>query len=168
MPSPLSGRLNESGYPNPSTEASMSRSMFGPPGPNILPSSTFGEFRDVEREGARQRRRNNRQSRRENKMRLRRTMLPSIPDAVETQADVVSDSIDCFAAHSHSPYGSHSSYGRTSSSAANDSYIPSVHRYESLQGPARTPLLIPCWSRSPYDSAFNDYAGSSVGPAYGS
>ena len=108
--------LNRAGYSNPSTEPSLSRSMSGPPSlmlpTSILPSSTYGEFREAGREVARQRRRNVAQVRREHKARTRRAgMLPSIPrDSGSSQAEILSGPIDSFAAHSSSSYGGRSSY----------------------------------------------------------
>ena len=118
------GLLNEIGYPSNSNEDSISRSMSGPPpGPmlpsSILPSSTYGDFRDAGREVARQRRRNVEHSRRQEKMRMRRAaaLLPSIQDPGSSQALDVSGSIDSLAAHSNSsyPHGSRSEYSSISS-----------------------------------------------------
>ena len=119
--------LKHLGYTNPSTEASLSRSMSGPSGPSILPSSAYGGFRDVEREVARQRQRKLHESRRQSKLLLRRTMLPSTPYARPGEADTESGSIDYLLAHSGSSYDSHNPYVRTpSTSSAQGSYLTGV------------------------------------------
>ena len=130
--------LMTAGYSNPSTEASLSRSMSGPPlGPmlpsSILPSSTFGEFRDAARDVGRQRRRNPAYSRRENKVRVRRatTLLPSIQDPGSSQVLDVSGSIDSLAAQSNSSYsGSRSPY--PSSSSVHGTYGATLARRVAL------------------------------------
>ena len=100
--------------------------MSGPSGPSILPSSAYGEFRDAEREVARQRQRKLHESRRQSKLLLRRTMLPSTyarPGEVDTE----SGSIDDLLAHSGSSYDSHGAYARTpSTSSAQGSYLTGV------------------------------------------
>jgi hypothetical protein len=113
--------LNFLGY----TEASLSRSMSGPPGPSILPSSAYSAFREPGREIARRRRRRNiPESRRQSKLLHRRAVLPSISDAGPSEADYGIGSIDFFAAHSGSSYDSHGAYGRTPSTSSN--YMPSM------------------------------------------
>ena len=102
--------LRVSGY---TSEASLSRSMSGPPGPSILPSSAYGGFRDAEREVARQRRRNIHESRRQSKLLMRRAMLPSTPGIRPSEVDYLSGSIDSFVAHSGSSYDNHGAYVRT-------------------------------------------------------
>ncbi|CAD6573761.1 MAG: hypothetical protein ASARMPREDX12_006231 [Alectoria sarmentosa] len=137
---------SQRGYTNPSTEASLSRSMSGPSGPSILPSSAYGGFRDVEREVARQRQRKLHESRRQSKLLSRRTMLPSTPYARPSEADTESGSIDYLLAHSGSSFDSHSAYGRTpSTSSAQGSYLAGV-------------------SSSPYDNPYaTAYGTSGVG-----
>lgn len=101
--------------------------MSGPSGPSILPSSAYGEIRDVEREVARQRQRKIHESRRQSKLLLRRTMLPSTPYARPGEVDIENGSIDDLLAHSGSSYDSHSAYGRTpSTSSAQGSYLAGV------------------------------------------
>ncbi|KAF6228150.1 hypothetical protein HO133_007880 [Letharia lupina] len=134
---------SQRGYTNPSTEASLSRSMSGPSGPSILPSSAYGGFRGLEREVARQRQRKLHESRRQSKLLLRRTMLPSTPYARPGEADTESGSIDYLLAHSGSSYDSHSAYGRTpSTSSAQGSYLTGV-------------------SSSPYDNPYTTAYGTS-------
>ena len=84
---------------------------------SILPSSTYGEFRETGREVARQRRRNVAQVRHEHKARTRRAgMLPSMPlDSGSSQADFLSGPIDTSTAHSTSSYGGRSSYSHDTS-----------------------------------------------------
>ncbi|KAL6714513.1 hypothetical protein ACLMJK_007938 [Lecanora helva] len=100
------------------TEASLSRSMSGPPGPSILPSSAYGGFRDAEREVARQRRRNVYESRRQSKLLMRRTMLPSTPGIRPSEVEILSGPIDSSVAQSSASYDSHSAYGRTPSTSS--------------------------------------------------
>ena len=90
--------------------------MSGPPSlmlpTSILPSSTYGEFREAGREVSRQRRRNVAQVRREHKARTRRVgMLPSIPGVSgSSQAEILSGPINSLTAHSSSSYGGRSPY----------------------------------------------------------
>ena len=118
----LRARLKQPGYPS---EGSLSRSMSGPLGPSILPSSAYGEFRDAEREVARQRRRNIHESRRQSKLLARRTMLPSTPGIRPSEVEYVSGSIDSLAAHSGSSYDGH--YVRTpSTSSSHGTYSAAI------------------------------------------
>ena len=105
-------RLNEVGYTNPSTEASMSRSMSGPSLPS-MPPKTYEEVRNVGREFVERRRRTAHRPRRERKILLRQAVLPSTLRS--SQAEDVSGSIDSFLAHSASSYGSIPPYTTTSS-----------------------------------------------------
>ena len=133
-------RLRHSGYTNPSTEASLSRSMSGPSGPSILPSSAYDGFRDVGREVARQRQRKLHESRRQSKLLLRRTMLPSNLYARPDEAYTESGSIDYLLAHSGSSYNSHGAYGRTpSTSSGQGSYLTGVSTLVQSFFPGRTP-----------------------------
>ena len=90
--------------------------MSGPPShilpTSVLPSSTYGEFREVGREVSRQRRRNVAQVRREHKARTRRAgMLPSMPRVSGlSEAVVMSGPIDSLTAHSNSSFGGRSPY----------------------------------------------------------
>lgn len=102
--------------------------MSGPSGPSILPSSAYDGFRDVEREVARQRRRNVHDSRRQSKLLLRRTVLPSTSYSRSSEVDHMSGSIDYLAAQSGASYGSQPYPGRTPSttSSAQASLYPYV------------------------------------------
>lgn len=116
-----SADLQSGEYTFSSAEASQRRSMSGPSGPNILPSSALRGLSTEDREVARQRRRNLQESRRQSKVHVRRTQLPSTSDARSTEAQNVGCSIDFFAASSTSSsydVGSNlgtASYGRTNS-----------------------------------------------------
>ena len=92
--------------------------MSGPPGPNILPSSAYGGFRNAEREVARQRRRNIHESRRQAKLHMRRAVLPSTPGIRPSEVDYLSGSINSFVAHSGSSYESAGPYARTPSTSS--------------------------------------------------
>ena len=132
--------LKHSGYTNPSTEASLSRSMSGPSGPSILPSSAYGGIRDVGRDVARQRQRKLHESRRQSKLLLRRTMLPSNLYARPSEAYTESGSIDYLLAHSGSSYNSHGAYGRTpSTSSGQGSYLTGVSSLVQSLFPGRSP-----------------------------
>lgn len=97
--------LKDAGYPNPSTDTPISRSMSGSQYPNILPSTTYyEEVRNIGREFvARQSRRFSR-PRRERKMNYRHTVLPSNASAGSSQAEDVNSSIDSFTAVSAPSY----------------------------------------------------------------
>ena len=98
---PSRRRLNEVDYTNPSTQASMSRSMSGPSLPS-MPPKTYEEVRNVGREFVERRRRTLHRPRRERKILFRQAVLPSTLRS--SQAEDVSGSIDSFLAHSTSTY----------------------------------------------------------------
>lgn len=96
--------LKSAGYPMPSTDPPLSRSMSGPQVPTILPSSSYyEEVRHIGREFARQRRRLTK-PRRERKITYRQAVLPSNTSAGSSQAEDMSRSIDSFTAQSASSY----------------------------------------------------------------
>ena len=112
-PCPLHCGLKHAGYSNPSTEASLSRSMSGPLVPSILPSSTYEEVRNIGREFvARQQRKKFNRPRREKKLDFRRALLPSNASAGSGQAEDVNSSIDSFTAQSSSSFDN-THYGST-------------------------------------------------------
>lgn len=119
-PQDRSAELQSGEYTFSSAEASQRRSMSGPSGPNILPSSALRGLSTENREVARQWR-NSQESRRQSKVHLRRTRLPSTSDARSNKAQNVGCSIDFFAASSTSSsydVGSNlgsAPYGRTNS-----------------------------------------------------
>ena len=110
-------RLNEVGYTNPSTEASMSRSMSGPSLPS-MPQKTYEEVRNVGREFVERRRRTVHRPRRERKILLRQAVLPSTLRS--SQAEDMSGSIDSFLAHSGTSYDSIPHY---TTSSTHSSYL---------------------------------------------
>lgn len=116
-----SAELQSGEYTFSSAEASQRRSMSGPSGPYILPSSALRGLSTENREVARQWRRNSQESRRQSKVHLRRTLLPSTSDARSDKAQYVGCSVDFFAASSTSSsydVGSNlgsAPYGRTNS-----------------------------------------------------
>lgn len=114
--------LNEAGYINPRTEASMSRSMSGPSLPSA-PPRPYEEMRSIGHDFVERRRRNVQRPRRQRKIIMRQAAMPSTLRS--SQAEDLSGSIDSFLAHSgsssyesHSPYvatSSHSPYGHSGS-----------------------------------------------------
>lgn len=88
-------------YPYSSTENPQRRSMSGPSGSRVVPSSALSGLSTQEREVARQRRRVLQESRRESKVRVRRTRLPSTLDSRSSEVREVGYSIDSFTASSN-------------------------------------------------------------------
>ena len=105
-------RLNEAGYTNPRTEASMSRSMSGPSLPSVPPRA-YEEVRNVGREFVERRRHNVYRPRRQKKLIMRQAVLPS--SSRTSREEDMSGSIDSFLAHSSSSYESPPSYVPSSS-----------------------------------------------------
>lgn len=108
--------------------------MSGSSGPTILPSSVPSRLSPSEGEIVRQRRRDSQHSRRANKLRYRRTALPSISEARPSAAPDMSQSIDfVVASTTATPYSLPGSYDPHYNRTVPSNYLP---RYSILGCPA--------------------------------
>ncbi|KAG8532805.1 uncharacterized protein KY384_002683 [Bacidia gigantensis] len=174
----MSLSLNRAGYPHPGSELPPSRSMSGPPShmlpSSILPSSTFEEeFDEAGREVARQRRRRIAHGRRDHKARMRRVMLPSVPeDSGSSQVHDLSGSINTFAGRS--PYQSSTATMSGTASYPETLYPPTVGSHPGGPGydhprggrspPNQDPVIIEqpkkpqCWDHGCNGRTFSTFS----------
>ena len=130
IPTRLVNRLTAIAYTYSGAESTPQRSMSGSSGPTILPSSVPSRLSPSEGEIFRQRRRDSQHSRRANKLRYRRTALPSISEARPSAAPDMSQSIDfVVASTTATPYSLPSTYDPQYNRTVPSNYLP---RYSTL------------------------------------
>ena len=131
-------RLTGIAYTYSGAESTPQRSMSGSSGPTILPSSAPSRLSPSEGEIVRQRRRDSQHSRRANKLRFRRTALPSISEARPSAAPDMSQSIDfLLASTTATPYSLSGAYDSHYNRTLPSNYLP---RYSFLGGLALSPV----------------------------